>query len=41
MDIFGERAMLIAISAEGAAKNVRSGAFIKKYHLPSYSITKH
>ena len=32
-----QRAVFIAISAEGAAKNVRSGAFAKKYHLPSPS----
>lgn len=32
-----QRAVFIAISAEGTAKNVRSGAFAKKYHLPSPS----
>lgn len=32
-----QRAVFIAISAEGRAKNVRSGAFAKKYHLPSPS----
>lgn len=32
-----QRAVFIAISAEGTAKSVRSGAFAKKYHLPSPS----
>ena len=32
-----QRAVFIAISAEGTARNVRSGAFAKKYHLPSPS----
>ena len=29
--------VLIAISAEGEARSVKSGAFAKKYHLPSPS----
>lgn len=32
-----QRNVLIAISAEGEARNVKSGAFAKKYHLPSPS----
>lgn len=32
-----QRNVLIAIAAEGEAKNVRSGSFAKKYHLPSPS----
>lgn len=32
-----QRNVLIAVSAEGRAKNVRSGAFAKKYRLPSPS----
>lgn len=32
-----QRNVFIAISTEGEARNVRSGAFAKKYHLPSPS----
>ncbi len=32
-----QRNVLLAISAEGEARNVRGGAFSKKYHLPSPS----
>ena len=32
-----QRNVLIAISAEGEARSVKSGAFAKKYHLPSPS----
>ena len=32
-----QRNVFIAISAEGEARNVKSGAFAKKYHLPSPS----
>ena len=32
-----QRNVFIAISAEGEARSVKSGAFAKKYHLPSPS----
>ncbi len=32
-----QRNVFIAISAEGKARSVKSGAFVKKYHLPSLS----
>mgnify|MGYP002619277572 CR=1 FL=1 len=32
-----QRNVFIAISAEGKARSVKSGAFVKKYHLPSPS----